>query len=195
MTGNVTLMRDAKASLRGKWGGAALTTLVLVVLLGAVSFTGIGTILLSGPLALGYIIYLKAVKAGESPRLETLFRGFDDFLRSMLAWLLVCIFVWLWSLLLIIPGIVMAIAWSMTMFIIADDPEISSMDALRRSRDMMRGYKWKYFCLLLRFLGWLILCCMTAGILSFWIKPYMRMSALNFYEDVKADWIERGGKA
>jgi uncharacterized membrane protein len=194
MTRNIELMRSAKASLKGNWGRAALVTLLMMVIISASGALFIGPLLITGPLTLGYIFFLKSAQLGDGKtRLERLFDGFNDFGRSFVAWLLTQIFVFLWSLLLIIPGIVMGIAYSMTFFILTDDKEISAMDAIRLSRDMMRGYKWKYFCLMLRFIGWFILVVLTFGILIFWVRPYVEMSVLHFYQDVKADWVTRNG--
>lgn len=55
------------------------------------------------------------------------------------------IFIFLWTLLLVVPGIIAAISYSQTFYIIAEDSSIGPMDALRKSREMMDGYKWKYF--------------------------------------------------
>ena len=59
------------------------------------------------------------------------------------------------------------------------------MDALRKSKEMMDGYKWKYFCLGLRFIGWALLCVLTLGIGILWLSPYVQVSYAKFYEDVK----------
>ncbi len=186
MIPNIDIKKSAKAVLRDKWDYSALTTLVMALI------AGIFPLLLAGPLMLGYIHYLKTVRDDrENARLEILFDGFNDFGRAFVAYFLIGLFVFLWSLLLIIPGLVMSIAWSMTMFIIAEDKDINVMDAIRRSRDMMTGYKWKFFCLNLRFIGWIMLVVITLGIASFWSEPYMRMSYLQFYEDVKADYNNR----
>ncbi|GHT57847.1 hypothetical protein FACS18945_2990 [Bacteroidia bacterium] len=91
-----------------------------------------------------------------------------------------------WSLLLIIPGIIAAISYSMTFYIIADDPAISAMDAINKSKKMMYGYKMKYFCLSLRFLGWALLCILTLGIGFLWLMPYIQVTFAKFYDDLKA---------
>jgi uncharacterized membrane protein len=87
--------------------------------------------------------------------------------------------------LLIVPGIIAAISYSMTFFIIADDRTISPLDAITKSKKMMYGYKWKYFCLCWRFLGWAILCMFTLGIGIFWLVPYVQVSVSKFYDDIK----------
>jgi uncharacterized membrane protein len=97
------------------------------------------------------------------------------------------LFILLWTLLLIIPGIIAAISYSMTFYILADDNSIGAMDAIDKSKKMMDGYKWKYFCLGLRFLGWALLCILTLGIGFLWLMPYMQVSMAKFYDDVKAN--------
>lgn len=181
-------MRDAKAAMRGKWGNAALVTLIYVLIAGGLGWTFIGPLILIGPLEVGYALYIMSVKTTDKPRVETMFQGFADFARSMVAGLLFFLFVFLWMLLLIVPGIIMSFAYAMVFFILAEDKNISAADALRRSRSMMRGYKWKYFCLMMRFIGWVLLCVVTFGILALWIQPYVYMARLNFYNDVKAEW-------
>ena len=97
------------------------------------------------------------------------------------------LFIFLWMLLLIIPGIIASIAYSQTFYILAEDDTIGSMDALRKSKEMMNGYKWKYFCLVLRFVGWFLLCILTFGIGFLWLSPYIQVSYAKFYEDLKTN--------
>ena len=94
------------------------------------------------------------------------------------------LFIFLWSLLLIIPGIIAAYAYSQVFYILADNPSLSGMEALDQSKQMMKGRKWKYFCLCMRFVGWSILCIFTLGIGYIWLAPYMAVSLANFYRDV-----------
>jgi uncharacterized membrane protein len=101
------------------------------------------------------------------------------------------IFIILWTLLLIIPGIIMSLAYSMTFYILADNPDINPIDAIRKSREMMYGYKWKIFCLNLRFIGWGFLCIFTMGIGLLWLLPYMSVSFAKFYEEAKANPIPK----
>ena len=89
---------------------------------------------------------------------------------------------------LIIPGIIKAIAYSQLFYILAEDPDISAQDALRKSEAMMYGHKWQYFWLVLSFIGWSILCILTLGIGYLWLIPYMNVSFANFYMDVKDNY-------
>jgi uncharacterized membrane protein len=77
------------------------------------------------------------------------------------------------------------LALSMTFFILADEPGVGAVAALRKSRDMMRGNMWKYLCLQLRFLGWLLLGFLTMGIAFFWVIPYVAAASVRFYEDLR----------
>jgi len=119
--------------------------------------------------------------------LEQIFQGFDNFGTAMGAYLLMILFVFLWSLLLIIPGIIAAISYSMTFYILADDSSIGAMDAIDKSKRMMYGYKWKYFGLGIMFFGLSILCILTLGIGFLWLVPYKQVTMAKFYDDVKAN--------
>lgn len=108
---------------------------------------------------------------------------------------LMAIFIFLWSLLLVIPGIVKAFSYSMTPFILEENPDLSANDAIDHSRAIMKGHKFDLFWLLLSFIGWGILCLFTFGIGFLWLMPYMQTSIAAFYEDVKADYEVNGGLA
>ena len=99
------------------------------------------------------------------------------------------LFTFLWTLLLIIPGIIAVLSYSMTFYILADDNSIGAMEAIDKSKKMMDGYKWKYFCLGLRFIGWSLLCILTLGIGFLWLLPYMQVSVVKFYDDIKENHI------
>jgi uncharacterized membrane protein len=193
-TENVVLMRMARESLSGKWGLAVGTFFVYLLVVGAIQggvriypVSGIVGIILAGPMALGVSIFSLALARNQQARFEQIFDGFFNFVTSLAAYLLMVLFVILWTLLLIIPGIIAALSYSLTFFILADDPAIGPMEAIDKSKKMMYGFKWKYFCLALRFLGWAILCLFTLGIGFLWLIPYMQVSFANFYDDVKAN--------
>ena len=73
-------------------------------------------------------------------------------------------------------------------FIGMDEPKLGAVMTFKTSADMMKGYKWKFFCLQLRFIGWLFLSILTSGIGLLWVTPYILVSFAKFYEDVKADY-------
>ncbi len=182
---NVALMRMAKESLRDKWGLAVGTFFVYSLIVGGGSFTGLATLILGGPMALGLVIFALAISRNQEARFEQLFKGFNNFGTALGAYLFMILFVILWSILFIIPGIIAALSYAMTFYIMADDPSIDAMAAIDKSKKMMYGYKWKFLCLNLRFLGWAILCLFTFGIGFLFLMPYMHISFAKFYDDIK----------
>jgi len=189
---NAELMKSARESLRGKWGIAVSGFLIYCILsfsLGAIPIIGpIIALIIGGPLTLGLAIFSLAIARRSDVRIELIFEGFQDFSRALVAYLLVAIFILLWLLLLIIPGIIAAFSYALTFYIMADDKSISARDAISKSKKMMNGYKWKLFCLYLRFIGWFILGILSLFIGFLWIGPYLQISVAKFYEDVKANY-------
>lgn len=102
--------------------------------------------------------------------------------------LLMCIFVTLWSLLLVIPGIIKSFSYAMTPYILKDYPELSANQAISLSCKMMKGHKFDLFWLYLSFIGWVFLSLFTFGIGSFWLIPYMYTAQAAFYQDVKKEY-------
>lgn len=192
---NKELMKQARESLSGKWGLAIGTFLFYMLIMGAVQIVpvlgSIASLIIAGPMALGIAIFTLTLARKQDARLEQIFEGFQNFGTALVAYLLMVIFVFLWMLLLIIPGIIAAIAYSQVFYILAEDNSIKPMDALRKSEEMMFGYKWKYFCLGLVFIGWALLCVLTLGIGFLWLAPYAQVSYANFYEDIKNHKISK----
>lgn len=104
----------------------------------------------------------------------------------MAAKFLASLFAALWSLLLVIPGIIKQFEYLMVSYILADNPDMPAMDALRKSKQMMKGHKWNAFVLSLSFLGWGILSLLTGGILDiFYVRPYMEATYAELYLALK----------
>ncbi len=188
-TENYVLMEMARESLRGKWGIAVGTYLVYVIIVGILSeipvIGTIGTILVSSPLLLGYVIFSLSILRSENAKFKQLFDGFNNFWKAFVTGLLVGLFTMLWTLLLIIPGIIATYSYAMTFYILADDSSIGAMEAISRSKKMMDGNKWNLFCLGCRFIGWGLLCILTLGIGLLWLLPYIQISTTKFYDDIK----------
>ena len=188
-TPNAVLMEQARGALATKWNGAAFAAFAIAAvgnLCRLVPFIGvIAGILIAGPLALSSALLWLAYARGQETPPATIFRGFDNFLNAFIAYLLIFIFTLLWTMLLIVPGIMAYLSYYMTFFIMADDPNIKPREAIRKSRAMMQGHRTKLFFLSLRFIGWDILGLLTLGIGFFWITPYLYVSFAKFYEDIK----------
>lgn len=175
----------------GKWGLLALITLVFEAILGAcggLSSFGVGAIallLIEGPFVVGYSIVALNVVRDREVKFEQIFDGFKNFVNAFLLGLINTIFIALWSILFVIPGIVKSYSYSMSYFILAENPEMKPNDARKASMTLMKGNKWRLFCLDFSFIGWWILCLITCGILTFWILPYVEAAHAAFYESVK----------
>ena len=106
---------------------------------------------------------------------------------SLAAYLLMSIFIILWFLLLIIPGIIACLRYSQTYYILSEDENIGPLEAISKSKEMMVGNKWKLFCLYCRFIGWFILCIITLGFAGLYVGPYIIQCCANFYNDLIND--------
>ncbi|WP_161497136.1 DUF975 family protein [Pradoshia eiseniae] len=159
-----TYKTAAKSALNGKWGiaiGVFFLYFIISSILGVPENEWIFYVLMfliSGPLYIGYQWFHLELIRYNNPGVSTLFSGFtQNYLRNVAAYFMVNIFTILWLLLLIVPGIIKALAYSMTYFILRDRPEVSIFQAITESRRMMDGQKKKLFILILSFLPWVII--------------------------------------
>ena len=162
--------------------GAAMAGVVLVVLLIGSLFR----IFVTNPIEVGCQNFF--VRNSEAPaELSEIKRGFHPYWRNVGAMLLRGLFLFLWSLLCIIPGIIKSYSYRMVPYILADDPTIGGRDAITLSRKMMDGQKWNAFLLDLSFIGWLLLSAVTLGIAGiFYTNPYMYATHAELYQTLKA---------
>lgn len=168
---------------------------VLIAILAAVGsvlliFAAIGCLIkifLFNPLVVGCQGFFM-VNSREKASLGEIKRGFaPSWIHNVGAMLLKDIFVFLWSLLFIIPGIIKSLAYAMVPYILADDPSLSAREAITLSRKMMDGNKWRLFVLDLSFLGWNILSACTFGILGvFYVNPYIYGTHAELYNTLKS---------
>lgn len=185
--------RRAREALDGNifgntWLYLVLAVLVVGAVLGASSFIFIGPLLLLGPLTIGLCSYtLHLLRNTERKnKVDSLLDGFrGSIVNHILVGFLVELFTALWSMLFFIPGIVKAIAYSQSFYIAIEHPEYDANTCITESRKMMNGHKWKYFCLQLSFLGWIIVGSLCLGIGTLWVSAYMQAANAAFYEDLK----------
>ena len=130
------------------------------------------------------IVYLKLV-SGVKPEIAELFQHFNKFWAAFKVTFFTGLFTWLWSLLLVIPGIIKALSYSMAMYILAENPDMPALEAIDRSKKMMDGHKMELFVLMLSFIGWYLLCMVTFGIAAIYVVPYMSATLANFYNNIK----------
>lgn len=203
---NSELRRQARERLSGNWKTPVLVTLVYMCIAMIPSipqlladpysasystlslFGSIVSLIITGPLVYGLTdFYLKFVR-NEENQINDLFNGFKEFGRSLVLYLLIGLFVLLWSLLFIIPGIIASYRYALAFYILRDNPQMSASEALNESKRLMDGYKMDLFLLGLSFIGWALLCILTLGIGLLWLGPYMNTAYTNFYEErIKLD--------
>ena len=164
-------------------GIAAIIALVFSI----VSVIAFAQLILSGVVQLGYAKFLLARQDGKEYAIKDLFSQFNRFTVGFLQMFLRTLFTFLWALLLIVPGIVKSLSYAMTPFILADHPELTAKQAIRRSMELMDGHKEDLFCLNLSFLGWQLLCLLTLGIGLLWLNPYIEAAYAAFYREITAE--------
>ena len=140
------------------------------------------SIMLSG----GVTITFLSVARRANANVGTLFDMFNYFIRYLWLTILTAIFVFLWTLLLIVPGIIAAYRYSMAVYIFIDDPDKGALQCIRESKELTRGYKWQLFVLDLSFLGWIILSLIP--FVSIFTLPYMETTRANFYRVLRGEF-------
>lgn len=206
------IKKEALGALNGKWGVAVLATFLYALVITAVpiliemplsggldaraneqpsiavNFISILISLALIPFSIAFNWFYLSLSRFDSPRISQLFIVYSNWrtsLKLIASSILMGIFVLLWSLLLIIPGIIKGFAYSQTFFILRDHPEFSIIEAITESRKIMNGFKWSYFLLNLSFIGWMLLIPFTLGIGLLWFIPYITTSKASFYNKVK----------
>ena len=140
--------------------------------------------LLGGVLQLGYARFLLKQHDGKALDFSDLFSQFDRFGTGFAQDFLRTLYTFLWSLLLIVPGIIAALSYAMTPFILEEHPELTASEAIARSKALMDGHKMDLFILNLSFLGWDILCALTANIGNLFLNPYKNAAYAVFYREI-----------
>lgn len=185
----------ALSQLRGNWTNPVVATLVYLVitqLIGVIPYVGsIISFVLGGAFAIGLCYYyLKIAKNSGEPRIEDLFEGFKQIGQGIIATLLTGLIVIAGSILLIVPGVIAALGLSQTFFIMAENPGISGVDAMKESWEMMKGYKTQLFMLGLSFIPWVLLSVLTLFIGLLWLLPYIYVSYAHFHLQLKGADLE-----
>lgn len=133
-------------------------------------------------LGVGLTSYMLRVSRMVQAGFVNLLDGFNFFLRALWLSVLIGLFTFLWSLLLVVPGIIASYRYSQAYYILLDNPDMSAMDCIRASKGLMRGHKWEKFVLDLSFILWDVLCVIPIAIL--WVKPYYEVTCANYYNEL-----------
>ncbi len=213
------LKDNAKQYLRGNWGWAIIVFLITAIIVGIFTGAGhwldetyinydgtnifyqfaspIGSILLWIGSFIGLsrniaFLELRDDQKEEKPYMAA-FSVFTEnrFGPELINFVLVSIFTFLWTWLLIIPGIIKAYSYSMTPYIVKDmvasGKQVSATDGINASKELMKGHKMALFIFDLSFLGWNILAAITCGIGYLWVTPYYQTAKANFYRRIAGD--------
>lgn len=187
------LKSRAKAQIKGKIGVLFLITLIIGAISGAAgALLGkipggslVASIIITPAFALSLMRVYLLVSQDAKPEIKDAFCGFDDFWSAFKVTFLVGLYTFLWSLLLVIPGIVKSYSYSMSLYILAENKGKSAKECIQESIEMTNGHKMELFVLSLSFIGWVLLGAITLGIAYIWIAPYMQVTYTNAYHSLK----------
>jgi uncharacterized membrane protein len=148
-------------------------------------FYSLGLFIVGSAVELGYSLFNISLYGNKSaPKIETLFSRFSIFGNALLLRFLMALKIFLWMLLLIVPGIVAAYRYAMAPYLLAEHPELTASEAIERSKQMMAGNKGRLFCLHFSFIGWILLALLTWGVGFFFLAPYTKAAETAFYLDL-----------
>lgn len=139
---------------------------------------------LSSVVSVGYSRFNLELIDGNENRVDQIFSYFGSWKTIFVANLLRSIYITLWSLLFIIPGVIATYSYIMVPYVLAENPSLTAREALAKSVEIMRGNRWRLFCLLISFIGWDLLCILSLGIGFLWITPYKNAAVADFYREV-----------
>lgn len=186
------LKTNAKAALANKYWMAFLAALLASVLIGAAGATVIGGIFLSLPLLVGLYRFFMENRLG-TPGIERMFSIFNkDYINVVLATFMKGLFVFLWSLLFIFPGIYKSYQYAMVDYILAENPGMDWQRALALSKQMTNGEKWNIFVLDLSFIGWFLLGALACGVGTLFVMPYYYATYAELYTALREKALSQG---
>lgn len=190
--------RELRQNARGQLGGGIfqnywlmilLACLIVSALLSASVFTFFGVFILTGPLQYGlFRVLTDRVRGREKVEFGDLFKGFEEnFSGTLVLGILQSIFIFLWSLLLIVPGIVKSYSYSMSYYLQQEDKSKDWKACLDESRSRMNGHKGQLFLLDLSFIGWYMVGLLCLGVGALFVVPYHDMARTNFFMALQAE--------
>lgn len=176
------LLSELDSSAWAMLGAVAIVVLNVLLILSIVYF------FLGSIISVGYARFNLNLIDNKAPAFTDLFSYFRYGGKIILANLLKTLFIVLWSLLFVIPGILAAYNYAMVPYILAEHPELSAKQALKESKDLMYGHRWRLFCLGISFIGWSFLCVLSCGVGYLWLTPYMQAATADFYREISGTY-------
>ena len=164
--------------------GMAVVMLVFAIIL--IAF-GIMQFVIGGPVTLGYAKFNLDLVDGKAVAFKDLFSQFHRFGDGFVLQFLRGLFVGLWTLLLVVPGILANYSYSMAAYIMLENPGMSANECIKASKELMKGNRWRFFCLQFSFIGWILLSVFTCGIGFLFLNPYIEAANAAFYREICAE--------
>ena len=184
MFDRLELKNAAKSQIKGNIGTLFIAMLLMAVITSVASFV---SWLIAPAFVISFaMIYLKLID-GQKPQVGNIFDGFSIFGKAFWLSIITSFFIMLWSLLLIVPGIMKTYAYMMAPYILAENPELKAREALNESKRITDGHKMNLFVLHLSFIGWGLLGIVTMGIAFIYVIPYIEATTANAYKKLKAE--------
>ena len=142
----------------------------------------------------GFVIFLLNTIRNASPCFGNLLDGFGMLWRVLWLNILEALFIGLWSMLFVIPGIIAAYRYRLAIYLLIDHPEMSVMDCIRQSKHLMQGHKWELFILDFSFIGWELLGSLpfVGYLVQVFTLPYISMTHALYYEQLGGMGIAQG---
>ena len=207
MKTNAEIRNEAKGVLANRWGSAIVVIFVAGLLQGLVASPQVAfvqpsesssllyllaLIFVGMPVSLGITMTFLRASRGSELAVEGLFGAFNStyYAKSILLNLLTSIYTFLWTMLFIVPGVIKALSYFLAPYILVDNPQLSSEEAICRSMKMMQGHKMDLFLMMLGFWGLAILSTFLLCIPLLWLVPYYMTVFARFYESVRAEMVE-----
>lgn len=158
---------------------------VIGVIAAVLAVYGIVRMIIGGVIALGYAKFNLNLVNRNNPKVEDVFSQFNNFGKAFIMNFLRGLYTTLWTLLFIIPGVIASYSYAMTPYILYENPDMTANEAIKASKELMKGNKWRLFCLEISFIGWSFLCIFTLGIGYLFLHPYTEAAGAAFYREIK----------
>lgn len=184
--GDVTALMPLNA--QGDIGYAEIWGIIGVIVFGLAALSLVYSILqlfVGSAVSIGYSQFNLDIIDGCDAKISELFSRFEQLKTAIYTKLLATLRVLLGTLLFIVPGIIMSYSYAMSNFVLAENPDMNAREALRESKRIMKGNRWRFFCLQMSFFGLALLCVLSFGIGLIWFIPYQQATFAAFYREIK----------
>jgi uncharacterized membrane protein len=195
------LRAAARTTLKGRWGKVILACFIFTLITNIINtlptddyfgwILGALVFVIAGAWSAGLITYNLHLIRQKPLSIKLLFSQLPHLLPFFILVLRQTLFILLWALLLVIPGLIASLRYSQSIYIKVDNPEMKASEVINHSKAMMHGQKWKYVLMHLSFIGWFLLCIPTLGIGLLWLMPYIYATQASFYEDLRLRYQEQ----